>query len=582
MRFAESAKTYEALSTLSDASKIRALRKAMEASFFQNDVAHLAKLIEEADKCIITDRLENARILMNKGRFFALKGQPISEKYFADVLCVFEEEYALWDTAWDLIAFGTVLPSRGKQEEALSTALRAIGLFQELGDSRWLVEAYNMAGLMLVVHFGFSQEGLRMLDNAEQLNESAKIGDYLRLAQINSVRAWAYSIMNDPKTALSKSLVALQYANKTDSDWGKGMAYANLTMEYTILGDIPQAEIYFNKLTKLPPEVHLNPYVNSQIAKAVLLAGKKQWEQSRQVFDSIFNHLKENPNPGLEAIVRTCYAWALLKRRNLLKAISQIREARKFYKGIAERFAHINVQANMMAPAKVTTDRNFEARLDLVNISRAKGTLTKIENLSASGLSFESASSEFMVENGSIKLNDKSIEPLTIITVKLKFKPKTAGKFYIAPTLIYKNDVGETETTHIKPLSINVISTDKERKMESTEDSLREKIDFKSQNAQNAFDYLLRSFKEDYKNHRMPEEKSGWRTFMDIVRDGKVPKYSVYGSSGGYGHVIAEMERMGIVEIRTFTGERGRGGEVLKIKIAHNKDSVRNLLVNNR
>lgn len=88
--------------------KVRGLRKAMEATFFQNDIPHLADLIGEAEKCNITDRIENARILMNKGRVIVMQGdQGGGTKYFEDALRVFEEEYSLWDTAWVLIALGS-------------------------------------------------------------------------------------------------------------------------------------------------------------------------------------------------------------------------------------------------------------------------------------------------------------------------------------------------------------------------------------------------------------------------------------------------------------------------------------------
>ena len=62
---------------------------------------------------------------------------------------------------------------------------------------------------------------------------------------------------------------------------------------------------------------------------------------------------------------------------------------------------------------------------------------------------------------------------------------------------------------------------------------------------------------------------------MDVVRDGKVSKYSVYGSTSIRGQAIAELERMGIAETRIFAGERGRGGEILKVRVAYDKEAVR-------
>jgi predicted ATPase len=69
MKFKEAAKSFESLVSMGGNGKVRGLRKAMEASFFQNDIPHLADLIGEAEKCNITDRIENARILMNKGSY---------------------------------------------------------------------------------------------------------------------------------------------------------------------------------------------------------------------------------------------------------------------------------------------------------------------------------------------------------------------------------------------------------------------------------------------------------------------------------------------------------------------------------
>ena len=67
------------------------------------------------------------------------------------------------------------------------------------------------------------------------MNDEAKVGDYLRLAQLNASWGRALAIDGDLEGALSKSLEALSYAEKTDSGWGKGVVYANLTMFYSAL-----------------------------------------------------------------------------------------------------------------------------------------------------------------------------------------------------------------------------------------------------------------------------------------------------------------------------------------------------------
>jgi hypothetical protein len=75
----------------------------------------------------------------------------------------------------------------------------------------------------------------------------------------------------------------------------------------------------------------------------------------------------------------------------------------------------------------------------------------------------------------------------------------------------------------------------------------------------------------DDHNRRIPEERSGWRTLMDIVKQGGVSKYSVYGSATKRGSAIYELEQAGLVEARIFAGERGRGGRILRLRAAGDK-----------
>ncbi len=310
--------------------------------------------------------------------------------------------------------------------------------------------------------------------------------------------------------------------------------------------------------------------VNAKLSTAILLAGKKKWKQSFEIFERILANREEIPTPGIEAIVKSCYGWALFKRRHLLKARSQLKEAQKFYKDMAAKFAQVNVQSSIIVPAQIETERAFEARLDIVNVSRAKGSLVRIENISFPIITVKSASPEYICERGTIEFKDKTLEPLSVTTLKLIMTAKKSGIVSITPKIIYKDESGKTRITQVKQLKINAVSIIEQKKSDLKKEDLQ--IDFKSINAQIAFNFLVDSFNEDYLNRRMPQERSGWRTFMDIVREGKVPKYSIYGSTGGYGSAIKELEQLGIVEIRSFAGERGRGGEVLKIKIAYNND----------
>jgi KaiC/GvpD/RAD55 family RecA-like ATPase len=89
------------------------------------------------------------------------------------------------------------------------------------------------------------------------------------------------------------------------------------------------------------------------------------------------------------------------------------------------------------------------------------------------------------------------------------------------------------------------------------------------------FDFLLKSFTNDSMGSRLPIEQSGWRTRGAILEATKLTQPSLYGRDGKYGTALKDLLSQGLVEIRFFQGERGRGGEIVKLRIAYEKDLVR-------
>jgi hypothetical protein len=65
---------------------------------------------------------------------------------------------------------------------------------------------------------------------------------------------------------------------------------------------------------------------------------------------------------------------------------------------------------------------------------------------------------------------------------------------------------------------------------------------------------------------------------MEIVKQAEVSQYSMYGSSGRSGVATAELERLGVVEVKVFIGERGRGGKILKFRVSCEKDNVKHVI----
>jgi hypothetical protein len=107
-----------------------------------------------------------------------------------------------------------------------------------------------------------------------------------------------------------------------------------------------------------------------------------------------------------------------------------------------------------------------------------------------------------------------------------------------------------------------------------SEDSPDE-FEFKSDMSQKAFNYLVSSFAEDYMRRKLSLENSGWRTLTEIIKQGNVAKFSVYGNSHHKGQALSELERRGLVEVRVFLGERGRGGRKKRARLCYDKQPIR-------
>jgi CRP-like cAMP-binding protein len=102
-----------------------------------------------------------------------------------------------------------------------------------------------------------------------------------------------------------------------------------------------------------------------------------------------------------------------------------------------------------------------------------------------------------------------------------------------------------------------------------------ERFRFKSQATVRIFDYLVRSFIEDSMASRLSDQDSGWRSLSRICREAKVSKYSLYGRPGKKVPALEEPIQRGLVEIKIFTGERGRGGEIVRLRVACEKGFIR-------
>jgi adenylate cyclase len=112
----------------------------------------------------------------------------------------------------------------------------------------------------------------------------------------------------------------------------------------------------------------------------------------------------------------------------------------------------------------------------------------------------------------------------------------------------------------------------------SSESSFEEPVQFKSDIATKVFHSLVDFFIEDYMTKNYVAEKSGWRTLAEIADKSRISPSALYGKHSTLGPALDEPVRRGLIETRIFPGERGRGGEVMRLRIAYDKEPIRDFV----
>jgi hypothetical protein len=225
---------------------------------------------------------------------------------------------------------------------------------------------------------------------------------------------------------------------------------------------------------------------------------------------------------------------------------------------------------------RIIVDEENELRLDLVNIGNESCSIIKIKDLIPSNTFKVIAFPSYCcLQKSNLEMKGTEIGSFQVENLKLTVKAANLGVYTLNPSVIYVDDFGETKTCKPPPVKIIVNSRIASSKEESGVETKPAMLEFRSEAARKVFIFLVKSFVEDFFQKRLSKDSSGWRTLMDIVNQAKVSRYSMYGSSDHRGLVLRELENLGIVEARFFFGERGRGGKILKLRVAHEKENVK-------
>jgi hypothetical protein len=211
-----------------------------------------------------------------------------------------------------------------------------------------------------------------------------------------------------------------------------------------------------------------------------------------------------------------------------------------------DRFEHGDIEVQLAKVVKATVEDGLEIQIQITNTGRQPIRILKLEEVTSDS---EDNGQGLIVE--SLGLPQNRIASLKTETVRLVLRPKALGLFRLKPRVIFVDESGVQSERVMKP-EIVVTSP--------------------------VMEFLTRSFMEDYGSQRLSLPSCGWRTFMDVVQSVGIPRSHLYGEpryGRAFGRQLDTLVKSSLVEYRIFPGERGRGGEITKVRILLENEDVK-------
>lgn len=173
-------------------------------------------------------------------------------------------------------------------------ATQALQLAEKLQDNRAICAAMSQLGSI----YSWQRSSSKALDiyfTQRELATKMKDEHWQQDAYLGI--AYVYELENEWDKALSYTMKALPYAEKSDDPYVKAFAYTNLGSEYLGLGNTDKAEYYLKLTSQLfKDNDYTEQYANNEINVAKVFVARKQFDSAKFHFhqaDSIFTALDE-------------------------------------------------------------------------------------------------------------------------------------------------------------------------------------------------------------------------------------------------------------------------------------------------
>jgi len=236
-------------------------------------------------------------------------------------------------------------------------------------------------------------------------------------------------------------------------------------------------------------------------------------------------------------------------------------------------FRSAYVQANLVAsPSNPMIGEPLNLRIELANAGMSPAQLVSVQKVIPEGFELVEKPAEFSIQEGHhLLLKGRRLDPLKTDQVSLVFRPRIEGQVAVNPRVLYLDENGRDRFHEPKPLEITVNPNGKKLEVPLASDPGSSLV----------LDFLIRTFAEDYMQKRLSIDRAGWRGLLEIAKALKLPRNQLYGDAR-YGHTfgrsLEKLIKSGVAEFRVFPGERGRGGNVIRVRASYEREPVKRLV----
>ncbi len=122
-----------------------------------------------------------------------------------------------------------------------------------------------------------------------------------------------------------------------------------------------------------------------------------------------------------------------------------------------QKFEHEFIHANLIVHQKeVAVGQDLELEIQLANLGKSAALLTRVDDIVPEGFDLAEEPKTFHVENASLNMKGKRLNPLETEDFRLVLRSFATGKFEIAPRIAYLDENRHEIFCELEPVTINV------------------------------------------------------------------------------------------------------------------------------